>query len=90
MYQPSSIELYSMIIINSPIKLETEKGAQESLKQVCAASGQLIHRVNYTRAAEEQHHKFKAITRTFVRIHILKNREDRLVNNLFYFSACKS
>lgn len=46
MYQPSSIELYSMIIINSPIKLETEKGARESLKQECAASGQLIHRVN--------------------------------------------
>lgn len=46
MYQPSSIELYSMIIISSPIKLETEKGARESLKQECAASGQLIHRVN--------------------------------------------
>jgi len=48
MYQPSSIELYSMIIISSPIKLETEKGAREYLKQECAASGQLIHRVNWT------------------------------------------
>jgi len=48
MYQPSSIELYSMIIISSPIKLETEKGAREYLKLQCAASGQLIHRVNWT------------------------------------------